>query len=297
VDVELRQLESLVAVAEELSFTAASRRLHVTQQSVSAMVRRLEINLGVSLFERSTRQVVPTPECEALVPAVRSALVMLEAALARAKVAHSGERPLRLAFTPATTFGPLQELLDAFAEVGLENADVREMWADELPDALLTGRFDAAIGVELRSGPEITLVPWQRQRVDLLVAADHPLSTRAAVTVSELGAVTLALPDRSTNAGFHERLAAVWDETGVHPKISEAPRVAGPAPPGVESGEAVTVWLSSMDDRYVPNGLVHVALVDPEIIVTTYLATAVGGSAIPTSSRLLHNAIQRTRSL
>jgi DNA-binding transcriptional LysR family regulator len=297
VDVEWRQLQSLVAVAEEGGFTAAARRLHMSQQSVSALVHRLEVNLGISLFDRSTRRVVPTPECNTLVPVVRSALGVIDAALARARLAQSQERPLRLAFSPATTFGPLQELLEVLGELGIGNADVREVWADELPAALLTGRFDAAIGVELRSGPELTLVPWRRQRVELLVAAEHPFAARPAVAVADLGAATIVLPEQSTNVGLHERLAAAWDESGVRPTVQEAPRVAGPAPPGVEQGEAVTVWLSSMDDRYVPNGLTRVALVEPEITVTTYFATAPGCSGVPASSQLLREAIGRTSAL
>jgi DNA-binding transcriptional LysR family regulator len=297
VDVELRQLQSMVAVADEGSFTAAARRLHMSQQSVSALVHRLEANLGITLFDRSTRRVVPTRECDALVPVVRSALGMLDGALARARVAQSRERPLRLAFSPATAFGPLQELLEVLDDLGLGNADVREIWADELPPALVSGRFDAAIGVELRPGPELTLVPWQRQRVDLLVAAEHPFAARSAVAVAELGAATLVLPERSTNVGLHERLAAAWAGSGTHPTILEAPRVAGPAPRGVEEGEAVTVWLSRMDDRYVPDGLTHVALVEPEITVTTYFATASARSVVPASSQVLRDAIERTSAL
>ena len=56
VDVELRQLRAVVAVAEERSFTAAAQRLHLSQQSVSALIRRLERNLDVRLFDRTTRR-------------------------------------------------------------------------------------------------------------------------------------------------------------------------------------------------------------------------------------------------
>src|SRR5262249_3042375 len=55
VDVELRHLRYFVAVAEEASFTAAARRVHVAQQVLSAQVRQLEGLLGVDLLERSTR--------------------------------------------------------------------------------------------------------------------------------------------------------------------------------------------------------------------------------------------------
>jgi DNA-binding transcriptional LysR family regulator len=57
---ELHQLEYLVAVAEEASFTKAAARVHVAQPGVSAQIRRLERELGHELFDRSGRSVRPT---------------------------------------------------------------------------------------------------------------------------------------------------------------------------------------------------------------------------------------------
>ncbi len=54
--VELRQLATFVAVAEDGSFTRAADRLHVVQSAVSASVRKLEDELGASLFDRSTHR-------------------------------------------------------------------------------------------------------------------------------------------------------------------------------------------------------------------------------------------------
>jgi len=57
---ELRQLEYLVAVAEEASFTRAAARLHVAQPGVSAQIRRLEREFGEELLDRTGRVVRPT---------------------------------------------------------------------------------------------------------------------------------------------------------------------------------------------------------------------------------------------
>ncbi|BAW08575.1 LysR family transcriptional regulator [Nocardia seriolae] len=56
----LYRLTPFLEVAEQLSFTRAARRLHMTQQALSTSVRRLEKDLGVTLFERTTRQVALT---------------------------------------------------------------------------------------------------------------------------------------------------------------------------------------------------------------------------------------------
>jgi DNA-binding transcriptional LysR family regulator len=295
VDVELRQLRSLVAVAEERSFTAAGKRLHLSQQSVSALVRRLELILGVELFDRTTRRVKPTPACESLLPSIKSAIDVLDGALARTREAASHERPLRLAFTPAITFGALQDLLEALTDVGLPPPDVRELWADEIPEAIHHGHFDAGIGVEIVAVAGLEVTPWRQQRVDLLVPESHPFSSQPFVKVAQLCRTTLVLPERAANRGLHEKLTTALTKAGVQPVIAEAPRMSGPAPDAVERGTAVTVWLSGMHERYVPHNLAHVPLREPETMVTTSVATAAAPDpSIRVSIELLREAADRT---
>jgi DNA-binding transcriptional LysR family regulator len=71
---ELRHLEYFLAVADELNFTRASARLHVVQSGVSAAIRSLERELGVTLFERSTQKVELSDAGAALLPRARAVL-------------------------------------------------------------------------------------------------------------------------------------------------------------------------------------------------------------------------------
>ncbi|RYZ41875.1 MAG: LysR family transcriptional regulator, partial [Myxococcaceae bacterium] len=66
-DITLRQLEYLVAVADTLGFRRAAERCHVSQPALSAQIQQLEAVLGVKLFERNARRVMPTPAGTALV--------------------------------------------------------------------------------------------------------------------------------------------------------------------------------------------------------------------------------------
>src|SRR3954447_5122037 len=77
---ELRQLATFVAVAEERSFTRAADRLHVVQSAVSAGLRKLEKELGASLFDRSTHSVTLTDAGLALLPEARATLAAAAAA-------------------------------------------------------------------------------------------------------------------------------------------------------------------------------------------------------------------------
>ena len=73
-DAHLRDLRYFVAVAEELSFTGAAQRLQMSQQPVSATVRRLERQLGLRLFDRTTRHVSLTAAGRAVLPSARAAV-------------------------------------------------------------------------------------------------------------------------------------------------------------------------------------------------------------------------------
>jgi len=73
-DVELRHLRYFVAVAEEASFTAAARRVHVAQQALSAQIRQLEDEIGVQLLERGSRGVSLTAAGAVFLDGAREAL-------------------------------------------------------------------------------------------------------------------------------------------------------------------------------------------------------------------------------
>ena len=90
-DLDPRLLRHFVAVAEELHFGRAAARLYVAQQALSRDVARLERDLGVPLFVRSTRRVSLTPEGEQLLPRARQLLALNDQAVVELRGA---DRPL-----------------------------------------------------------------------------------------------------------------------------------------------------------------------------------------------------------
>src|SRR5215467_625982 len=92
---ELRHLRYFIAVAEEGSFlTAAERRLHTAQPSLSRQIRDLESEVGVKLLERRARGVVLTAAGKIFLDHARLALSQVEAAAEGARRAEQPEKPV-----------------------------------------------------------------------------------------------------------------------------------------------------------------------------------------------------------
>ena len=87
---ELRNLRYFVALAEELSFTKAAQRLHISQPPLSVQIAQLEEEIGVPLFTRTSRSVQLTPAGEVFLNDTRSILDRLSVACDRARSVGSG---------------------------------------------------------------------------------------------------------------------------------------------------------------------------------------------------------------
>src|SRR5579884_659793 len=93
-DVEMRHLRALLALSEELNFTRAAARLHLTQQALSGQIRQLEERVGTRLVERDPRRVELTLAGQTLCAQARSLLASAEQAITATRVA--GGEPTRL---------------------------------------------------------------------------------------------------------------------------------------------------------------------------------------------------------
>jgi DNA-binding transcriptional LysR family regulator len=141
---DLRELRYFVGVAEELSFTRAARRLHVSQPSLSVAMRQLEARLGVTLLDRTTRRVALTPAGGTLLAHARRVLEAsssLERAVAAHRAPERGGR-LRVGLDRLASAGALATLREFAAAHPAVELEIAEADADALDqnrvDVLLT---------------------------------------------------------------------------------------------------------------------------------------------------------------
>jgi DNA-binding transcriptional LysR family regulator len=218
---ELRQLEYFVAVAEECSFTKAAARVHVAQPGVSAQIRRLEQELGETLFDRSGRVVRLTDVGAAFLPYARSALSSVDGArLAVDELA--GLVRGRVAVGMVTSCGVL-ELPDALARFHREHSGVeislREDNSDRLLEGVQSGRLDLAfVGI---AGEPPAGIAVQYAIDDRLFAAVEPgdaLAGRDSLTLAQLAELPLVSLPRGT--GLRSALDEACDRAGLTPRIA-----------------------------------------------------------------------------
>src|SRR5664279_5401007 len=179
---ELRQLATFVAVAEEGSFTRASDRQHVVQSAVSAAVRKLERELSVTLFDRSTHHVRLTDAGVALLPEARLTLAAAAAARDAIEEVKGGLRgTVALGTMQAQGMHSINvpALLGDFrtryprVTVTIRHAGGSNAMANQVRE----GRLDLAfVALPGGSWPGVTLTLLTREPIALVVSTSHPLA-------------------------------------------------------------------------------------------------------------------------
>jgi DNA-binding transcriptional LysR family regulator len=190
---ELRHLEYFVAVAEELSFTRASGRLHVVQSGVSSAIRALERELDTILFDRDRHRVALTDAGRVLLPEARATLAAAQAARDAIREAHAGLRG-------TLTIGTMQSIgrLDLPALLGrfyaahpgvLVRLRLSSAGSAGLADEVLSGDLDLAL-VSLPGRPPagLSLAPVSAEPLLLACPPHHVLAGRRQATLGQLAA-------------------------------------------------------------------------------------------------------------
>src|SRR5262249_35845355 len=174
---DLRLLDYFVTVAEELHFGRAAERLHIAQPSLSHQIRRLEQQLGVTLFDRSSRRVELTEAGRALLSEGRRLVAHSERAtrLVRSWSAHG----LTRGFYGSAASELLPDLLRSFSEEHPSaEVSVRELLLDQI-DELLAGGVDVAFTRLLPGQTDVELEVIAREPRVVALPASHSLSARA----------------------------------------------------------------------------------------------------------------------
>lgn len=191
---ELRQLRYVVAVAETNSFTRAAERCLVVQSALSHQVARLERELGARLFERTSRQVRPTPAGEAFLPAARQCLEAAERAAAEVAAAVGEVRGrLAVGLIPTVAAVDIPSALRDFRQrYPRVRISLRVGKSEDLTRQVSEGALDVAfLGLPTTDRPVgVAARQLAHDRLVAVVAPEHPLAGESTVTLRRLSSET-----------------------------------------------------------------------------------------------------------
>lgn len=186
-----RQLDAFIALAEQRSFTRAAALSHLSQPAFSALIRALEDDLGLRLFDRSTRHVHLTPEGQNFLESARRIRAEISGALAALRDAATLQRGrVALALLPSLAAGWLPDVLAQYraAHPGIE-IDIADVLSEPCIDRVASGHADFALAAIRADTPALQAEPFCSDDFYLVCPQGHPLARRRKpVTARDLAA-------------------------------------------------------------------------------------------------------------
>lgn len=201
---DIHHLRAFLAIADELHFGRAAKRLRISQPPLSRKIFDLEKELGVRLFERSPRKVSLTASAEKLRPLALAAVAAFDEAVEAFTPGHSfvGGK-LNLAF-PGDTSSTLEPwLIRSTARQGIQ-LTVHEMNSKQQIEALLGGEIDLAVLRAPIDVPGVRHSPMLRKPLGAALTSEHEYASKTSLSVRDLIGFPLVLFPRELSPGLHD---------------------------------------------------------------------------------------------
>ncbi len=242
---ELRHLRYFQAVAEELSFSKAARRLRIAQPALSRAVQELEAEIGSLLFDRSRRATRLTPGGEVLLRETGFLFERLDETVRRVRRTAAGEDgELRLGYIGPPTRAFLGSLLRAYhrrypgVTIVLEERTPERVWEMVSKGRLSVGLTRPVLAHEALGLQSVLLC---QERLCAAVPADHRLASVKAVAWKDLAEEPVVILARREGAGSHDTILAACAAAGFAPRIVHTPSVIGTILRYVEAGSGIGI--------------------------------------------------------
>ncbi|MGG6893432.1 MULTISPECIES: LysR family transcriptional regulator [Rhizobium] len=273
---ELRHIRYFLAVAEELNFTRAARRIGIGQPPLSNQIRDLEEEIGASLFRRMPHGAELTQAGQVFLPEARAIVAKAEQAKALALRAARGELGrLRIGFTGSAAFSPIvpssvRSFRRAYPEIDLT---LEEAYTTRLLERLGAEELDA---VFIRPGhadpPSFRSHTLAEEAMMIALPSGHPLAGAESLPLSALSGEPFVLFPRTAGPGLFDRIVAACRQAGFEPILGQvAPQITSIANLiAVELG--VSVVPSAIAQIRVP-GVTYIAIAGDGPVARLTLAT------------------------
>lgn len=249
-EIELRQLHYALAIAEELHFTRAAEKLHLTQSALSRQIQQLEATLGIELFRRGTRRVELTEAGEVFMYHARKTLEQARVAVQHAQAVGRGEPSEFLIthspFVDIHLVTTAQEVIDA-AKPRIP-VRYRSVSSFEQISLLISGLAQAALTLLPIDTEELNSVCLLREQLLVALPAQHRLARKRHIRVSEVGDDSVVWLARELQPAFVDHLLKLFRKAGYTPNVTREVQSVAEALGFVREGGFVS-FLKSSEER------------------------------------------------
>ncbi len=207
--VDIRQLEYFVAVAEQESFTKAAANVHLSQPALSKIVKNLEEELKVELFDRSTRKLKLTDAGEIVYQeALKLTASLTDLTLRLDNLMNSPTGTIRIGIPPliGTLFFPsiARSFHNQYPKISLE---LVEFGAKKLVEFVEEEKVDIAIIVLPVNNPKFEIYPFIQEEFAFFCAKTHKFANRTSLSLKELSEEKFILFSKQFT--LHDRI--IWE--------------------------------------------------------------------------------------
>lgn len=217
---DVRHLEYFIEVARHKSFTKAAQVLHITQPSISKMVKILEEELGVTLFYRSAKQIELTDAGYAVFNQAQQILVSFQNLTSElADVIHIQKGRIRIGLPPIASSSLFPRIIGEFNKAYPQiRLQIMEVGSKKIERGVEDGTLDVGVVCTAPSKKDaFDMVSFVKDPLMLIVHPDHPFASREAVEFSELAQEHFVLYNEDFS--LHDRILERCIQCGFQPKI------------------------------------------------------------------------------
>ena len=264
--VSLRQIEGFIAAGDLRSFRQASEALHVTQSAFSQMVRELESNVGVRLFDRTTRRVDLTPAGEAMHRKIKAGIEAIDDACDEARaVARLETGHLRIGTLSSVATGivtrTLGQLRKRFPGIAVS---MREDFNGILIEHVASGETDLSVCAQsATASADLMFEELFKDELLVVMRDDHPRARARAITWTALAGESLVMTMKHTSTREHVAASLAAHGIAKAPEIEVASMATALAMVRVGFGVTFVSRVALAD--LALNGLVARRMHDPAL--------------------------------
>jgi DNA-binding transcriptional LysR family regulator len=278
---DIRLMEAAIALAEELNFSRAAQKLHITQPALTKRIAELEDRLGISLFARDHQMVDVSDSGRAFVEEARLSVLHGERAFQAAQRAARGvDVVLNVGRSPytdpflVTTLLSIQ--LPLFPRL---RVDLTSQFSCDLVHQLLEGRLDLAIATEPPESPLMTTVKIDEAPFYIAMSERDKLAACSSVSLEDMAGRCWVLFERRLHPPLYDTIMHGAEARGILPTRVKHVIAPEEAFPSVADGSSLAFFVKVGALRLARNGVTVRPLTEETLLLRTYMASRADNSS------------------